>query len=194
MSSVALHKHEFAYGLCFVPSHVKTWVDVRWYFGLTSIFAFANRIMQDRCNCWLLATGGWTLHISCTRIFIATKLFGTTWAMIGTSMPSVLSTLGRLLCNKQGLTSFSVSSSKTGAMMGSEVEVRQHHSQPVVRESLAWPIGAPRQNKKCHGCMCQKCKSQTCRLLNMLRQCKREMVSGTNAYKWSVALRLSVSA
>ena len=110
-------------------------------------------------------------------------MFGMTWAMIGTSMPSVLSTFGQLLCNKERLTSFSVSSSKTGAMMGSEVEVRQHHSQPVVRESLVCVIDAPRQNKKCHGCTCQKCKSQTCRLLNMLRQCKRDTVSGTNAYK-----------
>ena len=57
----------------------------------------------------MLAMGGWTLHISCTRSFIATNIFGTAWAMFGTSMPSVLSTLGRLLCDKKRLTSLSAS-------------------------------------------------------------------------------------
>ena len=85
----------------------------------------------------LSATVKHTSANSRVRSRAPSNLFGTTWTMIGTSMPSVLSTLGRLLCNRERLTSFSISSSRTGATMESEVEVRQDHSQPVVRESLA---------------------------------------------------------
>ena len=109
MSSVALHRHEFVCGLCFVSSHVETWVDGHWCFCLTKHVLFANRIMQTRCSCSLFAMGGWILHICCTRIFIVTNVFGTVWMILGTNMPNVLLTLGRLFCNKKRLTSLSVS-------------------------------------------------------------------------------------